>query len=539
MASPLRLNTIRTDEQFYHPTPPPPPPQPKMIMMPQGAGSAETAYGYRSNEEEWPVDQGNPARDEYIQWLDSGPNAPSNVSVSPSQPPSSGLQLASSTGGGDVSRGPSDFNWITAIGGAMQSAGAAHFGNYGVPQSYMQLKQQADARKQAFAMQQAQLEEQKNQHHMQTVEKLIATGNPDALIEYGKSTGYAPASLIGQAVTKQDLAEIPRLLKGGYLEEEWVKSVFDKEATNRPTPGQIRARVKFATEMAGEDYKGEIKTRALDRALELQKSDPTKLTQGQMRLIKDHQTEQDLKQSQSEEHKAKAEHFKSGGDEKDHSLLGRVAEKMFGKPWAKLEQPEKEMAYAQYRKDETKSRADAAIETQRAQISVPNYPTGKNQEDLMNDMIALDHISEIKGLLKPEFLGRVRGTIGGVKEWSGLIGYDESRMRNEIQTMKNNVMRARAGLAVTESEAARIDKEVPDMTNSPTVFAARMDQTEKNLLNLAKKRRKLLKQTGADLSKLDPLPGEKADPESRFNQIVKENGGDEDAAYKQMKKEGY
>jgi hypothetical protein len=297
--------------------------------------------------------------------------------------------------------------------------------------------------------------------------------------------------------------------------------------------------VGFRKKLALEDYQERLKTRDLDQALEISKTDPSKLNERQKRLIKDHQTNTQLKEMQAFEHEAKGIKALEGGDEKDHSLLGRVAEKMFGKPWARLTQPEKEMAYDQYRKDETKSRADAAIEAQRAQISIPNYPTGKNQEDLLNDMIALDHIGEIKGLFKPEFLGRVRGTVGGVKEWAGLIGYDESRMRNEIQTMKNNVMRARAGLAVTESEAARIDKEVPDMTNSPTVFAARMDQTERNLLNLAKKRRKILKQTGADLSKLDPLPGEKVDPESRFNQILKDNGGNEDAAYKQMKKEGY
>ena len=99
-----------------------------------------------------------------------------------SQPPSSGLQLASSMGGGGES---SDFNWITAIGAGLQSAGAAHFGNFNVPQQYFQLKQQrdqmaaqAEERKQAFAMQQAKLAEEQKQHAFQQVTAVLT--NKDA-----------------------------------------------------------------------------------------------------------------------------------------------------------------------------------------------------------------------------------------------------------------------------------------------------------------------------------------------------------------------
>ena len=88
-----------------------------------------------------------------------------------SQPPSSGLQLASNIGSG---RESSDWNWITALGAGLQSAGAAHFGNFNVPQQYFQLKQQADLRKQEFARQQAQFEEQKKQHAFQQVTSVLA-----------------------------------------------------------------------------------------------------------------------------------------------------------------------------------------------------------------------------------------------------------------------------------------------------------------------------------------------------------------------------
>jgi len=436
-----------------------------------------------------------------------------------------------------VSSGPSDFNWLTAIGAGLQSAGAAHFGNYGVGQGYMQMKQQADLRKQMFAQQQAQMEEQKNQHHMQMVEKLIQTGNVDALNAYGKQ--YAPAGLIGSAMAQKDLAEVPSLMKGGYLEQEFVQSIFDQDPSKRPTPGQIKAHVDFAKEQFKEDYKAQVKGKFLDKAL----AKPVEQrTPGEQRLVDEHQTEMDLKKAQSFEHEAKGIKALEGGDEKDHSILGRLGESMFGKPWNQLDQAEKEIAYQQYRKDNIAEAGAKSTASQQAQVAVPDKLGSEERKAVMNDIQAMNHINTLKSVFKPELIGRIRGTVGGIKEWAGLIGTDESTLRSEIATMKNMVIQARSGLATSAQEAARIDKEVPDATNSPTIFMARLKLTERNLRKLANDRRNLYKQTGLDVSGLTPIApeaDEKADPESRFNQILKENGGNEDAAYKQMKKEGY
>ena len=169
MASPLRLNTIRPDEQFYHP--PLPPAQPRMIMMPQGAGSADST-GVQYPDGFPPSTDGLqpeylPGDKELMSLIDRNLAQPD----ASSQPPMKGLQLASNTGGGG---GSSDFNWLTAIGAGLQSAGAAHFGNFDVPQQYLQMKAMADQRKQQFAQQQAALEEQKKQHAFQQVTTVLA-----------------------------------------------------------------------------------------------------------------------------------------------------------------------------------------------------------------------------------------------------------------------------------------------------------------------------------------------------------------------------
>jgi hypothetical protein len=53
----------------------------------------------------------------------------------PSETSDDGLGLTPTTRAMPVSSGgDSDWNWITAIGAGLQSAGAAHFGNFNVPQ---------------------------------------------------------------------------------------------------------------------------------------------------------------------------------------------------------------------------------------------------------------------------------------------------------------------------------------------------------------------------------------------------------------------
>jgi hypothetical protein len=500
MASPLRLNTIRNEEQFYHP--PLPPATPQMTSMPQGGGSAmSTGIQYPDG---FPPDTSNlppaylPGDQELISLIDRNLAQPDVAS----QPPSSGLQLASSMGGGGES---SDFNWITAIGAGLQSAGAAHFGNYNVPQQYFQMKQQADMRKEMFAQQQAQAEEAKRQHNMLMTEKLIQTGNLDALNAFGKE--FAPAGLIGSAMAQKDLAEVPSLVKGGYLDQTFVESIFDKDPSKRPTPGQIKAHVDFAKEMFKEDYKANVKNAALDKALALP---PEKRSPGQQRLVDDHQTEIELKKAQTEEHSAKAIKALEGDDAKLSYGIDRVsiAKERFGLAPKDLTPEQMGRVNQEYKELQGFLSGQRAKESQQAQLSIPDKLPLAHVEKIMDDIQAVQHVENLKSMFDADKMGRIRGTLGGVAEWAGLLGTDESTLRAEVATMKNAIIKARSGLAVTEAEGKRIDKETPNMTDSPTIFAAKLKLTERNLRALANKRRQLYKQAGYDISHIAPLEGQ-------------------------------
>jgi hypothetical protein len=52
---------------------------------------------------------------------------------------------------------------------------------------------------------------------------------------------------------------------------------------------------------------------------------------------------------------------------------------------------------------------------------------------------------------------------------------------SRIATLQNNIIKAQTGAQMSQGEAERILKQVPDINMHPTVFAARLDVTEENL----------------------------------------------------------
>ena len=480
MASPLRLNTIRTDEQFYHPTPPPPPPQPQMKMMPQGAGSAETAYGYRSNEEEWPVDQGNPARDEYIQWLDSGPNAPSNVSVSPSQPPSSGLQLASSTGGGDVSSGPSDFNWLTAIGAGLQSAGAAHFGNFEVPQQYLQMKQQADQRKQQFAQQQAQFEEQKKQHAFQQVTSVLANKDMSESQKASLLEGFAKGEnpMIAQfSRTAMDGIGKKRMGRIGLYMERYpsqVEKIVKGMQEGQMSADDIDARLSLMDEV--EKHNAKI-TGEMDLENEIRNN--PKASPGQQAWLQEREakrlkekTEADLKAKTAPyaeqkaalepvEMAAKINHLSQ--ESQDRSTLGREAEGLMAKPWNQLSADEKRkvLDFHQQREVEKQEAGARAREQVKTESSLaPGVMIHKKMTEMVKDVkdMFLDEATALPARIGQMAKTRAKYFAGdeSMRQWSQM----EDGMRATLARMAMEV----GNLAATEQDRAK--QLVPDLYGS-------------------------------------------------------------------------
>lgn len=475
MASPLRLNTIRNEEQFYHP--PLPPATPQMTSMPQGGGSAmNTGIQYPDG---FPPDTSNlppaylPGDQELISLIDRNLAQPDVAS----QPPSSGLQLASSMGGGGES---SDFNWITALGAGLQSAGAAHFGNFNVPQQYFQLKQQADLRKQEFARQQAQFEEQKKQHAFQQVTSVLANKDMSETQKASLLDGFAKGEnpMIAQfARTAIDGIGKKRLSRIGLYMDRYptqMQKLADGMMNGEITADDIDARLGLIDEIEKHNAKltGEME---LESEIKANPNAPV----GAKAWLKEREDKRKKEAAEAQikaqsvpfeeqaaalkpvEMAAKINHLSQ--ESQDKSTLGREAEGLMAKPWNQLtaEEKRKVLDFHQQRLVEQQEAGARAREQVKTESSLaPGVMIHKTMTDLVKDVKDL-FLDESAGTLAR--VGKMATTRAAffagdenMRKWSQM----EDGMRATLARMAMEV----GNLAATEQDRAK--QLVPDLYGS-------------------------------------------------------------------------
>jgi hypothetical protein len=99
---------------------------------------------------------------------------------------------------------------------------------------------------------------------------------------------------------------------------------------------------------------------------------------------------------------------------------------------------------------------------------------------------ALGSAAKIAELL-PSFegsLGPVYGRVQQAKQGTALADSGYAEFAAEVATLKNAVVKATTGAAMSEAEAVRILEQVPDLTQQPAVFKARLATTKRNIQKL-------------------------------------------------------
>lgn len=475
MASPLRLNTIRNEEQFYHP--PLPAAQPQMVSMPQGGGSAmNTGVQYPDGS---PPDTSNvppaylPGDQELMSLIDRNLAQP-DVS---SQPPSSGLQLASNIGSG---RESSDWNWITALGAGLQSAGAAHFGNYNVPQQYLQLKQQADQRKQEFAKQQAALEEQKKQHAFQQVTTVLANKDMSETQKASLLDGFAKGEnpQIAQfARTAIDGIGKKRMSRIGLYMDRYptqMQKLADGMMKGDITADDIDARLGLIDEIEKHNAKltGEMELESEIKANPnappgakawLQEREDKRKKEAAEAQIKAQSVpyEEQAAALKPVEMAAKINHLSQ--ESQDKSTLGREAEGLMAKPWNQLTADEKKkvLDFHQQRLVEQQEAGARAREQVKVEGSLaPGVMIHKTMTDMVKGVkdLFLDEGSGTMARIGKMATTRAAFFAGdeNMRKWSQM----EDGMRATLARMAMEV----GNLAATEQDRAK--QLVPDLYGS-------------------------------------------------------------------------
>lgn len=84
-------------------------------------------------------------------------------------------------------------------------------------------------------------------------------------------------------------------------------------------------------------------------------------------------------------------------------------------------------------------------------------------------------------------LGPIYGRAQQAKQKTPLADKGYAEFAAEVATLKNAVVKATTGAAMSEPEAQRILQQVPDLTDQPDVFRARLAATKRNLQTIKQK----------------------------------------------------
>lgn len=466
---------------------------------------------------------------------DATPEQALNLSASPaaSEP---GLGLG-------ASQGTEQPRWLQAlkgISGAVEAFGAGVQGREPLFLKQMQLDQQqqdrrqqmqdmAAYRKQALANQIAQQQEAKRQHNWGIAEKLITSGNMGALEEFGKQ--FPDVMPIVQGVSKQHLSSLPVLAKGGYLPQDIVQRVMSPNPDDQPmTPSELSMHVKLGMENWQADIKEQAKSKLLTDSLN---TPAEQRKPHQQLLVDEHQKKLEVQSADIDLKKAQAEKLRKeqeGGNDKVTQTMNGLARGIFGKDAREVQSTEMINAEDRLRiqhhglslPNEPMSRLTAlsvlsnvqvprvvaglkATEQQKAQLAVPDKPSASERTNLIDDAGTLSRIDSLMSLYNDKYVGPIRGRIGATTEMFGGITEDEADFRAENATLRNQVIKLITGAQMSEPEAKRIMRQVPDENNPPAVYEARLKRTRENVSMMAKKRREILQQSGIDVSGLAPL----------------------------------
>jgi hypothetical protein len=116
-------------------------------------------------------------------------------------------------------------------------------------------------------------------------------------------------------------------------------------------------------------------------------------------------------------------------------------------------------------------------------ITFAKPPTAGQQTAMAEQEAGIAMIGDIERLYKPEYVGPVVGrmtqaqmAIPGAPD----VSLDVARFYAATAALRNEIIRLMSGAAVSGSEEQRMRSQIPDVTDKPSVFIAKLNQTKRN-----------------------------------------------------------
>jgi len=129
--------------------------------------------------------------------------------------------------------------------------------------------------------------------------------------------------------------------------------------------------------------------------------------------------------------------------------------------------------------------------------------SASERENLATGEAALSTLDNLRGLYSDAFTGPVAGRIGKVKDVFGGNTDKQSEFNAATSAFKNQIIKEITGAQMSEPEAKRIMKQVPDVNDPPSVWKAKWKQSRRNISVLRKKRLEVMEKSGVKTPKND------------------------------------
>lgn len=170
----------------------------------------------------------------------------------------------------------------------------------------------------------------------------------------------------------------------------------------------------------------------------------------------------------------------------------------------------------------------------RAAMKVPS-PTERTK--IAETRAAIDSLNNLKSLYDKNFVGPIAGRKAKAKSILGLNPLDQEEFMAATSAFKNQVIKEITGAQMSEKEAERIMKQIPDITDQPNVWLAKHRQSIENLKRINERRKEVLRQTGVVVPEETQT---QVDANARYEEIRNQNPSlGEDEILDMMIDEGY
>ncbi len=119
------------------------------------------------------------------------------------------------------------------------------------------------------------------------------------------------------------------------------------------------------------------------------------------------------------------------------------------------------------------------------------------REAVATNLATDDALNDLRNLVDANFVGPIKGAVGGIKDIFGLNTPQESEFRAATSAFRNQVIKEITGAQMSEAEAKRILKQVPQEKDPPSVWLAKWNQSKRNLERIRRRREQVQKRARA------------------------------------------